>query len=102
MTEQPPVTPEEPVDNGEDVTPPTQTEKDAEKTAQQTEIASTEYSAADHHTYSMMMYQQPAWVVDAVFASGQLDPNQKHTPGQVQAAIDSMMAASDKQFEEVQ
>lgn len=100
MTEQPPVTPENPEDSGEDLTTPTQTEQGAAKAAQQAAISSTEYSMADHLTYAQMIYEQPAWVVEAMFQSGTLDPNQKYTPAQVQAAMDQALAQTDKQFVE--
>ena len=91
MTEQPPVTPENPQDTGEDITPPTQTEKDAQAVARAADLAATEFSAADHRTYSMALYNQPGWIVDSVFSSGTIDPNTKHTQAEVQAAIDAMM-----------
>lgn len=97
--EQPPVNPENPTDSGEDLTPPTQTEEDAARVAQATEIANTQYSMADHVTYAQMIYEQPSWVVSAVFESGMLDPNQKYTPGDVTNAIGIMMQTPDGQFE---
>jgi hypothetical protein len=100
MTEQPPVTPENPEESGEDLTTPTQTEQDAAKAAQLAEIQSTEYSMSDQLTYAQMIYDQPAWVVEAMFQSGTLDPNQKYTPGQVQAAMDNALQETDKQFVE--
>jgi hypothetical protein len=59
----------------------------------------TEFSYADHRLYSQAMYQQPVYVVDAVFGPGGLDPNEKHTTATVQSYIDTMMALPDKQFE---
>ena len=99
MTEQPPVTPENPQDSGENVTPPTPTEKEAQAAARAVDLASTEFSASDHKTYSMALYSQPSWIIDALFASGQLDAEGTHTQAQVQAALDTMMATPDKSFE---
>lgn len=98
MTEQPPVTPENPVDSGQG-TPPTPTEKEAQATARAVDLASTEFNASDHKTYSMALYNQPSWIIDALFASGQLDAEGTHTQAQVQAALDTMMATPDTSFE---
>jgi len=78
--------------------PPTQTEKDAQATNQEVQ-GQAPLGYNDHRTYSMSLYNQPVWVVDAVFSTGQLDPNEQYTPGQVQGAIDQMMATPDKQYE---
>jgi hypothetical protein len=99
MTEQPPVTSENPQDSGGDATPPTQTQKDAEATARAVDLASTQFSASDHKTYSMALYNQPSWIIDALFASGTIDPNATHTQAEVQGALDQMMATPDKSFE---
>lgn len=82
-------------------TPPEEnntTEKDAAATARQVELASTELGYSDHRLYSMPLYEQPSWVIDAVFQSGALDPNGKYTQATVDAAIQTMMAVSDSQF----
>lgn len=98
MTETPPVVVQNPVDGGQGP-PPTQTDKDAQATQQ--EVANQDpLGYADHHTYAMSLYQQPVWVIDAVFSAGQLDPSQQYTQAQVQAAIDQMMSTPDKQFEQ--
>jgi hypothetical protein len=98
MTETPPVTPTDPVDSGQSA-PPTPTDQAAAGTQQ--EVAEqAPLGFADHRTYAMSLYQQPVWVVDAVFATDALDVNQQYTPAQVQGAIDAMMATPDKQFQE--
>ena len=66
------------------------------------EIANTELAYADHRTYAQALYQQPVYVVDAVFSTGGLDQSEKHTPNEVSNAIVNMMSQPDKQFEEVQ
>jgi len=66
------------------------------------DISGTEYTYSDHRTYSQAVYNQPVWVVDAVFGPGGLDKNVKHTPATVQTYINQMMQQSDKQFEGVQ
>jgi hypothetical protein len=101
MTETPPVTPDNPTDGGQSA-PPTQTDKNAAATQQEVTQQSTAYSYADHRTYSNAMYGQPVWVVDAVFSTDALDTNQQYTTATVQAAIDSMMATTDKQYEETE
>lgn len=98
MTEQqPPVTPDNPVDSGQG-TPPTPTEQQAAQTQQEVQIQ-TPLTPAEHRTYAQALYQQPAFVVDSVFASGKLDPNGTYTQGEVQQAIDQMMMEPDKTFQ---
>ncbi len=62
------------------------------------EIQQQEFAYSDHRLYSNALYNQPVWVVDAVFGTGGLDQNAKHTPASVQTAIDQMMQQPDKQF----
>lgn len=98
MTEQPPVTPENPTDSGGDITPPTPTEQAADQTAQQTQQAQQSLNYADHVLYAQALYQQPAWVVAAVFQAGHLDQSQMHLQSEVQQAIDQMMMTPDNSF----
>lgn len=97
MTQTPPVTPEDPVDGGQGA-PPTPTDQSAQQTEQ--EVATqTPLLYADHRTYANALYEQPVWVIDAVFASGYLQPpTDAFTQAQVQSAIESMMAVTDNQF----
>lgn len=97
MTEQPPVVPEDPTDDGSGQ-PPTPTEQQQAETQQQVQTQ-TPLSASDHEVYAQALYGQPAFVVHAVFSSGKLDPNGPMcTQAQVQAAIDEMMATPDSTF----
>ena len=101
MTEQPPVTPDNPEDSGESA-PPTPTEKQEAQAQQQVQLQ-TPLSAADHEVYSQALYGQPAFVVNAVFSSGKLDSHgTMYTQAQVQQAIDEMMQEPDKTFSEAQ
>jgi hypothetical protein len=97
MTGTPPNISDNPQDNGEGPSP-TQAEKDAQAAARQTELTSTPLGYADHRLYSMPLYNQPAWVIDAVFASEYLEQDAQYTQSQVQGAIDQMMAVPDNQF----
>ncbi len=97
MTQTPPNISDNPQDSGEGPSP-TKTEKDAAAAARQTELSSTPLGYADHRLYSMPLYDQPSWVIDAVFASEYLEQDGQYTQAQVQAAIDQMMAVPDKQF----
>jgi hypothetical protein len=93
-------TPTEPETPPEDPgTPPTPTEEEEAKTAQQVEFESTEFAYSDHILYSNQLYSQPSWVIEAAFASGTLDPNQKYTKAQVEQSLNTMMQTPDSQFE---
>jgi len=93
MTEQPPVTPENPQDTGTSTT-----EQDANATQQQVQQAQQALSYADHVLYAQALYEQPSWVVSAVFESGALDPSTTHLQAEVQQAIDVMMRNPDNSF----
>jgi hypothetical protein len=97
MTEQPPVTPENPQDTGAG-TPPTPTEQQAAQTQQQTAEVTQPLGYADHVLYAQALYQQPSWVVAAVFTSGKLDQSQTYLPTAVQSAINEMMMVPDTTF----
>jgi len=97
MTEQPPVTPENPQDSGAG-TPPTPTEQAADATQQQVQQVQQPLSYADHVLYAQALYAQPSWVVSAVFESGSLDPSTTHLQAEVQQAIDVMMRTPDNSF----
>jgi hypothetical protein len=97
MTGTPPNISDNPQDSGEGPSP-TQVEKDAQAAARQTELTATPLGYADHRLYSMPLYNQPSWVIDAVFASEYLEQDAQYTQSQVQGAIDQMMAVPDNQF----
>jgi hypothetical protein len=97
MTEQPPVTTDNPTDGGQGA-PPTPTEQQAEQTQQQTTEVTEPLGYADHTLYAQALYQQPSWVVAAVFTSGKLDQTQKYLPTAVQSAINEMMMVPDTTF----
>ena len=97
MTEQPPVTPENPTDGGEG-NPPTPAEQQAALLQQQVGDAQQPLSYADNVLYAQALYAQPAWVVAAVFQSGNLDPSVPHLQSEVQQAIDIMLATPDNSF----
>lgn len=99
MSEQPPVTPEDPQDSGDDVTPPTPTEQNAAQTQNEVQVQSP-LSMNDHVTYAQALYQQPSWVVESIFVSGSLDRTKQYTQSEVQGAIDAMMATPDTTFEQ--
>jgi hypothetical protein len=64
------------------------------------EIQQQEFAYSDHRLYSQALYNQPVYVVDAIFGPGGLNQNEKHTPANVQTAINQMMQQPDKQFVE--
>lgn len=100
MTETPPETtsetpPEEP-------TPQPQQGEQPQQLAGEGEGADS-LTYADHRTYSMALYGQPPWIIDAVWQSAGLDPNEEYPKGTISTEIDTFMSGQDARYtEEVQ
>jgi hypothetical protein len=105
MTETPPTMPQpDPTSPGEPpvteptapkATPPTTPEAPALQT---TGEGADALSFADHQAYSQTLYQQPPWIVDAVYQANNLDRNQKYPQGTISSLIDTLMSGQDARY----
>ena len=95
MTETPP---EEPTTQPEQ--PTQQSDEHPAQLPADTEEGADSLTYADHRTYSMALYGQPPWIIDAVWQSTGMDPNKEYPKGTVATEINTFMSGQDARYTE--